>query len=224
MSSSKSEATKRRVGEFRLPEIKTPADVEAMSHLSKEEKELGIKNLKKIPESDGWAIMGNDPELQVFWHIMEREYTALLQGDFQGVPFGPMNLLSLVAAKKSGSDYLYNFFAALTVRQIEAYPQSPDNAAKLAVLDSPDSELWRDEERMILKFAWASINNEMTDELFEEAREAWGEQRLLRNLAWLSYVSMWSMVANVLDIKFLPEQMLPPGFTIPAQAIEAAMP
>lgn len=208
-------------GKFRLPEIKTVADVDALTHLTPEEKAFAKIVLKKVPDSNGWAILGNDPELQVLWHMMEREYIAF--NGFQGVPFSHANLVSIVTAKHANSDYIYGLFAALTVRQVKAYKMSSDYDAKLAMLDSPDSTLWSDEERLIIKFTRASLENKMTDELFAQARKAWGEKKLLRSLAWQSYVQMWSITANTLNMKFYPE-MLPPGFAIPPEAVTAIDP
>lgn len=207
---------------FRLPEIRTPAEFDAASHLSAEETALGKTLLKKIPDSDGWAILGNDPELQALWAIMERQYMAFFES-FQGVPLSQMNLITLIAARHAGSDYVFGLLAALTVRQIAAYKMPLDYGAKLAVLDSPDSVLWTEQERLVLQFTWASLQNRMTDELFAQARAAWGEKTLLRSLAWASYVSMWGMVANTLNMKFHAD-MIPPGFAIPPEAVSGMLP
>ncbi|MBT8342686.1 MAG: hypothetical protein KJP07_21980 [Desulfatitalea sp.] len=215
--------TKRPDGQFRLPTIKTEADLDALTHLSDEEKAYGKQVLKKIPTSDGWQIMGNDPELQALWHIMERTYTALLEGDFQGKPFGPMHLMAAKTAKKAGSDYVFGLFAVLTVRQIEAFKQPSDYSAKIGMLDNPDSGLWNEEERLILKFAEATLENKMTDELFEQARAAWGEKRLLRNVSWITFVDMWGKMSNVLGMTY-SDEMYPPDVKMPPEAINAIIP
>ncbi len=204
---------------FRMPQIKTAADIDALSHLSDEEKAYGKTVLKKIPVSHGWLVLGNDPELQAIWHLMEREYTALLEGDFQGVPFGPMHLISLETSRQVGNDYVYGLFCALTVRQIEAYGLPADDAAKIALSANPDNGVWSDEERLILKFTRAILGNSMNNELFEQARAEWGEKRLLRLFAWVNFVDMWSRLANMLNMGFSAE-MLPPGMKFPPEAIK----
>ncbi len=205
--------------DFRLPRIRTPADVESLTYLDEEERALALGNLKRIPLSDGWAIVGNDPELQAFWHLMEREYIALSEGDMQAIPFGHMNLMAMETARLAGSDYIFGLFSALTVRQLEPMNMPAQDARKLAVLDFPDSELWNDDERLILKFTKATVQNTMTDELFEQSLAAWGEQKLLRSIGWIAFVNMHSMVANVTGMKFYPE-MLPPGRGAPPELVE----
>lgn len=205
--------------EFRLPRIRTPEDVDSLTYLSEEEKALALGNLKTIPLSDGWAIVGNDPELQAFWHLMEREYIALSEGDMQAVPFGHMNLMALETSRLAGSDYIFGLFSALTVRQLEPYDMSLQDARKLALLDFPKSELWTDEERLVLEFTRATLENRMTDELFAHALDSWGEKKLLRSIGWISFVNMHSMVANVTNMKFYPE-MLPPGRGAPPQLVD----
>ena len=206
-------------GAFRLPQIQTPADVDALSHLSDEEKAYGKVVLKKIPTSHGWLVLGHDPELQATWHLLEREDTALLEGDFQGVPFGPMHLISLETSRQTGNDYVHGLFCALTVRQIEAYGLPADDAAKIALSANPESGIWNEEERLIIRFTQAVLENKMTDELFEQVRTAWGEKRLLRLFAWVNFVNMWARLANMLNMGFSPD-MLPPGMKFPPQAIQ----
>lgn len=207
---------------FRLNQIRTSADVEALSHLDADEKALGKALLRKIPDSHGWAILGNDPELQALWHTMERVYMGLFES-FQGVPLGAMNLIALETSLYAGSDYVYGLFATLTARQMAAYNMPVDYYGKLAVVGSPDSPMWTDEERLVLEFTRASLENRMSDELFEQARETWGEKRLLRTLAWMSYVQMWSNVSNVLDLKFDPD-MLPAGESYPPEVVAKLLP
>lgn len=202
--------TEAQAGKPRLPFVKTPADVEALTHLSAEEKVWALENLKKIPLSDGWSLMGSDPELQAFMHLMERQGGALLEGDFQIIPFGPMNLISLEVFRRSGNDYEQALFNALTAAEIGQFKLGNEAYMKLGMLESPDSMIWSEEERLAIKFTDAVLDNEMTDELFEQARTAWGEQKLLRHFYWLSYVKTWSMLCNMLNLRFTPEMLTPP--------------
>ena len=208
----------RATPKFRLPEIKTPADIDALKHLTPEEKAYGKTVLKKIPDSHGWVVMGNDPELQALWHLMEREYTALLEGDFQGIPYGPMNLIALETSRRSGNQYMYGLFATLNVRQIEAFGLPKDDVAKISLSGDPDAGVWSKEERLTIRFTHAVLDRKMSDELFAEARATWGEKRLLRLFAWINYVDMWARLSEMLNMRFSPE-MLPPGMKIPPEAI-----
>ncbi|MBT8342537.1 MAG: hypothetical protein HKP58_06025, partial [Desulfatitalea sp.] len=40
--------------------------------------------------------------------------------------------------------------------------------------------------------------------LFAQAREIWGEKRILRYIRWISYVQFWAMVQNVCNLKWVP--------------------
>ncbi|MBT8340502.1 MAG: hypothetical protein HKP58_01860 [Desulfatitalea sp.] len=221
MSNSESKATIKNPLKTRLPIVKTPAEVEALSNLSDEEKALALENLKKVPLSDGWALLGSDPELQAFMHLIEQMGTAFLEGDFQGTPFSPMNLVTLEAVRRSGNDYMHGLFSALLAVGIKSHKMGIDYYMKLGVLDNPDSILWTEEERLCLKFAAACLDNAMTDELFKQARVAWGEQKLLRLFFWLSFVNTWGMLNNMMNIKLSPEMLAPLKMGMPAELVEA---
>ncbi len=185
----------------RLPAIRTPQDVDTLTHLEESEKGLAKKTLPRFNVSEGWQILSNDPELQILWLLEEHMHMALLE-DFQGTPFGLMNLVSLQASKSSNSEYLVGFFTLLTERQIKSYGLNPDYAVKLSMLDYPDSPVWTAEERLALKFTRAAFENKMTDGLFAEARSAWGEKKMLRLLSWANYVHMWAMTSNVMGTQY----------------------
>ncbi|MBT8338383.1 MAG: hypothetical protein KJP07_00075 [Desulfatitalea sp.] len=220
ISMKESRGTTRKPGEFRLPIINTPADVEALSHLNKEEKALGLENLKKVPHTDGWFILGSDPDIQAFWQIMERNLTSLLYPDFQGIPFGPMNLITLEVARHSGNDYLIGLLRQCTAVAIGDSKMPFGAYTKLSLLEYPDSAVWNNEERMTLKFTRACLENAMTDELFEQALETWGEKKLLRLISWLAFVNQWAILENVLDMKFVPETMSLPSGSMSPKTVE----
>lgn len=204
-------------GKFRLPVIKTPADVEGLTHLNAEEKALALENLRKVPPTDGWLILASDPDTQAFWQLWERELTALLYPDMQAVPFSPMNLITLEVARHSGNDYLIGILRQVTAVSIADYDKPHSYYTKLALLEYPDSEVWTDEERMTLKFTRACLENTMTDELFEQARKAWGDQMILRYISWVGYVNQWAILENVLGMRFEPATMnFPKGAMSPA--------
>lgn len=206
--------------EFRLPQVITPADVDKLSHLNDEEKEFGKMMLKKIPSSHGWFVIGNDPELQALYHLQEREITALLEGDFQAIPFGPMHLSALEASRIGDSDYVHGLFALLTARQIDAFGLHPDSIAKISLTKNPGAALWSDEERMVLQFTQAVMaGGKMSDELYEEIKGAWGEKRMLRMFTWVNFVNTWSRLSNMNNMGFSLD-MVPESLKMPPAAIE----
>ncbi|MBT8339615.1 MAG: hypothetical protein HKP58_10450 [Desulfatitalea sp.] len=217
MSHSEIKTMKRQPGEFRLPRIKTAADIEALSHLSKEEKDLAMFNLNKEPPTDGWTMMINDPELQAFWSMMQSEFIALFDGDFIAIPFSFMNLTTLVTVKHTNSNWHYGFLTAWTGKQIGAHKLPEISYAKLAQLDYPDADVWTDEERLIIKFAVALLEHSMSDELFDQARAAFGDKKVLRGIAWVGYVKMWAMLVDALDLKYLATMDLP---AMPPEIVE----
>ncbi len=206
---------------FRLPVIKTPADVEKLTHLDAEEKALALENLKKIPPTDGWYILGSDPDTQAFWQIWERQLTSLLYPDMQAIPFSPMNLITLEVARHSGNDYLIGLIRQVTAVTIADFKKPYDNYTKLAMLEYPDSDIWTVEERLALKFTRACLENTMTDELFAQARETWGDKMVLRYISWIGYVYQWAILENVLGMRFEPQSMSFPSGAMSPEAIDS---
>ncbi|MBT8338475.1 MAG: hypothetical protein HKP58_10035 [Desulfatitalea sp.] len=205
----------------RMPLIESVEDLAALTHLEDYEMELGETILQRnMVTSQGWAILGNDPELQMLWLILGNELGALCYAydDMQAIPFGPMNLISLYISKRSGSDYMWPFFKGVTVAQIAAYEMPEYYERKLNFILFPNWRGWSDEERLTLKFTKALVENRLSDELYQEALEAWGEKRLLRNTTWVGYINLWSLVAKVSDLTYDP--VAEPAPSIPPAAIE----
>ncbi len=204
-----------RAKNFRLPVIKTPEDVAALSHLNDEEKAMAVGNLGKVPPSDGWWMLGNDPELQAYWAMMERESTALLYPDTQMYAFGPMNLLTLAVAKRTRSDYQYGALASFTANQLSFSDLPADAIQKLPFLGDPDASVWSDEESFTVKFAIACIDLQMTDELFAKAVATWGEKKTLRHISWVSFVFQWAIMIEALGMKYVHSAMELKGVPLP---------
>ncbi|MBT8340780.1 MAG: hypothetical protein KJP07_12265, partial [Desulfatitalea sp.] len=82
MGQEKTAQTKQPKG-IRLPIVRTAADIDKLPHLSDEEKALAKANLKKVAPSDGWYLLGNNPELQWFWQLIELALVHRLAPDAQ---------------------------------------------------------------------------------------------------------------------------------------------
>ncbi|MBT8342101.1 MAG: hypothetical protein HKP58_14400 [Desulfatitalea sp.] len=223
MGDSEGNATKSGPEGFRMPLIKSPADVEALSHLSPDEKALGVENLKKFPPSDGYFIMGNDPDMQATLRIMEMEITSLLHPDHQGIPFSPMNLMALEVARHIGNDYLTGLMQNVTANTIGDFQKPYDHYMKLGMIENQDSAVWNDEQQLAIKFTRACLEFNMTDEVFEQARAAWGEKKVLRYIAWISYVHQWGMIQSALGMKYLPETMTYPRGSMTPEVIDVVI-
>ena len=65
---------------------------------------------------------------------------------------------------------------------------------KIFLLDFPDSDIWNEDERLVLKFVDATFNFKMTDELFQAAVEAWGPKTIMRCIGLLMYYYMMALL------------------------------
>ncbi|MBT8340497.1 MAG: hypothetical protein HKP58_01885 [Desulfatitalea sp.] len=205
--------------EPRMPLIETVDDLAALSHLADSEKALGETIIQRnLVASQGWAVLGNDPELQMLWIIFGNELGALCYPDMQGIPYSPLNLISLYISKRSGSDYMWPFFEAVTIAQIAAFELPEYYKRKLHFIMCPNWRGWTDEERLTLRFTKALIENMLSDELYQEALEAWGEKQLLRNVTWIGYINLWALVSKVTDLTYDP--VAEPAPSIPPEVIE----
>lgn len=194
---------------FRMQVVKTPEDVDGLNHLSAEEIDLAKVNLRKVPPTDGWWILGNDPELQAFWQIMERDLTALLHPDFQGTPFTPLNLITLQVARILECEYLLGVLVSTTVNSINHRDLGAAAHTKLSLLAHPESAAWSEEERVALKFAQACLDRTMSDELFQQAVHLWGAQKTLRHISWVAYVNQWVILEEALGMRYVPSMLMP---------------
>lgn len=196
-------AYKIKPGGLRLPCINVD-DFEKLDYLTEEEKQMGIENITDahIVTTDGWLMLGNNPEIQSFWQLMESEIIAMQEGDFQSIPFGFMNLTNLLMSRLSNNDYMKAFMAASQDASCEGFGLGQDGMIKYAMLEDPDSTVWSEEERLCIKFITACIKNEMTDEIFQAAIDSWGEKKVITNMAWISFVWGWQMLLSALNVKF----------------------
>ncbi|MBT8340498.1 MAG: hypothetical protein HKP58_01880 [Desulfatitalea sp.] len=199
---------------IRLPMVRTDADIDALSHLNSEEKAAAKENQRRVPPSDGWYLLGHDPELQAISRIDEIASIGLLKPDTQMVPFGPMNLICIEVGRHMGADWMAIGMSTIAINMAKVMKRDL-NPAKLAVIENPDSNIWTDEERLTLKFTRACLTNTMTDEVFAQARETWGEKRLLRIIRWISYVHFWAMVQNACNLKWEPTERFQEQADIP---------
>ncbi|NNJ99961.1 MAG: hypothetical protein HKP58_06065, partial [Desulfatitalea sp.] len=106
MATDLSKRTKQQEG-IRLPMARTDADIDALSHLSEAEKAAAKENQKRVPPSDGWLLLGNDPQLQAIARIDEIATVVLLEPDTQMIPGGPMNLICLEVARHMGNEWMF---------------------------------------------------------------------------------------------------------------------
>ncbi len=205
-------------GDIRLPLVRTEEDVDKLTWLTDDEKEFGKKNLAKIPKTEGWMMLGNDPYTQAFWQFIERMNTALEndkgQHHMQCTPFCYLNICHMIVAKRSGNEYMLGCLGSSTIDGIAGY-QSKNGHEKMLLIDHPECSLFNDEERLAIKFVNALYDDDVSDELFQEALDMWGEQMTIRHMSWYCYVRSWVTILSVLGMKFDESMIFPTGTWTP---------
>ncbi len=181
---------KVKPGEPRLPMVFTPEEVDKLDFMSEEQKELAKKNLKMIPVSKGWSSLACNPDIQAIWQVMEREMTSLY-GDMQATPFNFMFFANALIAKATHDEFSYGFMFSSFVDSIHDFGLGYEGQVKLHMLDFPDCDCWTEDERLCINFINAVIKFQMTDEIMQQAIDAWGEDQVVLNMSWLGYV--WFM-------------------------------
>ncbi|MBT8340025.1 MAG: hypothetical protein KJP07_08430 [Desulfatitalea sp.] len=193
--------------ETRIPVIRTAEDIDALPHLSEQEKALGKANLA-MPEIGGGGdclgLMGNDPEMQMVWGLTERMAEGLLEPDGQGIPYGLMNLISLQVPRLMKSEWLLTGFQLVTYSGTPLWDKEKPRYYLMGMLEVPDSEFWTDEQKTVLKFTEACMQNKMTDELFNHAKKLWGEKKMLRLIFYMGFVQTACMIADACHLRNMP--------------------
>ncbi len=191
-------------GKYRLPFVKTEADVNAQKQLTAEQKALGISNLKKVPLTDGYALMGGDPEAQALVSMFENSLQHLLVPDMQANPGSPMNLITIRTAQRYKVEWMLGLMTRITEASIPTLGVKDFRAGNLGMMDQPDSAIWTAEQSLSLRFADALIDRAMTDGIMAEARKTWGEQRTIRLILWCGFVQHWTMIIDAGGLKWVP--------------------
>ena len=187
--------------ESRLPSVRTPADVDKLK-LGKEEKALAKENLKRVPPTDGWWIMGSSPDIQAMWQMVERWLLSSMYPEFQAVPLSPTNLMTIMVSKYNDSEYAVGLLNNYTIRAVDALGMEEEILTKLHMLDYPESEIWSEEESLIIRFTNAAMDRNVSDELYKEAQKAWGDEKILQYVSWMGFVDSVVRMCKVADIKY----------------------
>ncbi|MBT8342082.1 MAG: hypothetical protein HKP58_08650 [Desulfatitalea sp.] len=189
---SKQDKSEQNAGKLRVPMLDSEAAISAATHLSSEEKEIAIENLKKMPPNNAWYLLNHNPKLVAIimkWGMGIME----LCDDVPGIPGKPGQTMAFEVARFLDSPWLASVMArnAAAAGEVGGFLNS-----QLGVINHPDSPLWTDEQRLALKFARACLENTMTDELFEQARELWGEQKVMGYIAMLTWDIVFALMVN----------------------------
>ena len=206
-SSTSKSAAKVQAGEFRMNSIKSPAHVKALKNLSSDDKKLALENLKRVPPTDGWWVLGNSPDVQAMLQMNERWLLSTLYPDsYQGVAFSPTNIMTILVCRHFNHEYGEGLLAAVTAGVINAQGEDAQSITrdmtKLQMLDYPDANFYSPEESLTIKFTNAALNTDMTDELFLEARKTWGDQKTIGYLAWIGFISQMVIIMDAAGLEY----------------------
>ncbi|MCD8148801.1 MAG: hypothetical protein LUE92_04390 [Clostridiales bacterium] len=203
-------------GKNRLPLIRNEEMVDELDNLDDEQKALGKKNFSMLPPTEGWMMLGNDPDCAVLWQVFERTLTSLMGGDMQASPFGFMNLSTMIIAKEMGNEYTWGCMSAGLMSAIPDHGYGYRGMVKNQMLDYPDCDCWTDEERLCMKFTKAMIKSEMTDEIMQEAIDSWGSSMVVRRMSWICYIVGMSMMQQAMNMKYdIETEIFPYGTWTP---------
>ncbi|MBT8340684.1 MAG: hypothetical protein HKP58_11250 [Desulfatitalea sp.] len=190
----------------RLPYIRTEEDVDnKLSHLSKEDQALAKENVTKGPPSDASYILGTDPQLQAIFVLFERGVEGLLRPEYQMIPGSLMNILCRVIARITRNEWYQQAFDIAAIGAIPLWNENDTKKQaqylKLGMLDAPDSDVWTEEESLMIKFTTACMTYTMTNEIYDMALETWGEKKLLRYMFFIGFVQTNMMMSTALDMR-----------------------
>ncbi|MCC8142089.1 MAG: hypothetical protein LIO56_06115 [Lachnospiraceae bacterium] len=203
-------------GGLRLPRIDTEESYDALEHLTDDMKEYGKQNLSKVPPTEGWLMLGNNPDMQAFWQIMEREMTSLMEGDMQATPFGFMNLANKVIAHELKQEYMFGTEVACDTSAVPDHGLGYEGLIKSQMVDFPECDCWNDEERLCIYFVKACINFSMTDEIFQAAINSWGESMVVLRMSWIAYVWSMAMMQSAMHMRYdINKEIFPYGTWTP---------
>lgn len=83
-----------------------------------------------------------------------------------------------------------------TLRLMATKPNLFD-VEKAAVLGFPESNVWNEQERLVLEFTDGVLHHSVSDELFERATTAWGTKGMLRRATWIGLYHIYVTLGHL---------------------------
>ncbi len=204
-----------KAGGYRLPLLDSEEKIDALDYLDEGQKTFAKENLPKVPLTDGWRMLGNNPDVQALWQIIERDLTSLME-DMQGRPFHFMWFTNLLVEAKLKDLYGCAVTRSGSVSTVYDHGYGYDGLVKLMMIDFPEADCWNDEERLCINFINAFLDGTMTDELFQEAIDTWGESRVVLHMSWICYIYSMTMMLRSLNMKWdSKKEVFPFGSWVP---------
>lgn len=192
----------------RPPRVKplfSKADIDAADHLTPEEKEAASKrllsSLNKFGRQPTLTVAANDPDGALASGRAMDDLYALADnfGQRRHTRGGSLlNLLNFMVFKHTGDECLFGGLARYTRdRRVPGF-----KSHHIAMLDYPDSEVWTPDQRLMLRYAKAVLDNTMTDELWDEAVKAWGIKMCMRYISFMGFFWTVSVRNRTLKVPY----------------------
>ena len=168
----------------RLKPLRTKADIDAVPYFDDEEREIALEHLLRSVR-----IYGAQPTITVATSVHDPKgarakgrlndaLNPLIGNDgdkrhtFQG---SVLHLLVLTTLKHVKDECLVGALSSGKKGKM-ARGFQPHH---LMMMDFPESEVWNEEQRLVLKYTKAVLESRLTDELWDAAVKLWGVKRCL---------------------------------------------
>ena len=191
----------------RLPALNVPADYENLSYLDDEEKELcGVQLVSRLEKFDSQptvtvATAAHDPKAARLRSAYGGALMALSAPTYETrhlVGGTLLNLLVLTVMKFAGDETLIGGITRGTYEHhLEGF--KPHH---VALMDFPDSEVWNPEQRLMLRYAKAVLENTMTNELWEEAVTRWNAKMCVRYIHVINFFLGAAIMNRTLKVTY----------------------
>jgi hypothetical protein len=175
----------------RLVPLHTVEQVNAVPYFDDEEKQLAIEMLLRSLRLYGnqatmtVATALHDPKGAAAKFRYGEELSALIgnSGENRHTVQGTLlHLLVLSVLKFTKDEALVGALSAGNGRMAPGFKQH-----HLMLMEFPESEVWSAEQRLMLRYVQAVLHHRMTDELWNQAVEAWGVKMCLRYLQYMGH-------------------------------------
>lgn len=210
---------------LRLPVLTEASDFDHLSYLSEEEKQLGVTFVEGVvlgatdhealPEHaalkdrEPMFISAYDPALTMgpmgaAYAIVAQSVTGLTNAEIAAAIGKPEGLvtddpqqrrqweLSMLFVYKLAWDLNDEWMMRLMATMPKLF-----GAEKSVMLGTPQSNVWDDDERLVLEFTNGVLNRSVSDELYARADAEWGTQGIIRRITWIALYHYYALLGNV---------------------------
>jgi hypothetical protein len=191
----------------RLLPLNVPEDYANLQYMDAEEKELcGIQLLSRLEKFDNQATItvataAHDPKAARIRSAFGGALMALAAPTYETrhlVGGTLLNLLVLTVVKWAKDETLVGGIS----RGVQEHYLEGFKPHHLQLMDFPESEVWNDDQRLMLKFAKAVLDNTMTDDLWKQAVDAWNPKMCVRYIHVINFFLGASIMNRTLGVTY----------------------